>query len=99
MRAGVMLALLLVFAGPVPAGQTGVSSVPLDPPPDARPQATGQRAGPLEPTAIRAIMADVADWQLAHPSKHPTTDWTHGALFAGLAVWAARTRHLTTWTP
>lgn len=42
----------------------------------------------LSPEAVRDIMKKVADWQLAHPSKHATTDWTHGALFAGLTAWA-----------
>ena len=30
------------------------------------------------------IMQKVADWQLAHPSKHAPTDWTTGALDAGM---------------
>jgi len=30
------------------------------------------------------IMQKVADWQLANPSKHPKTDWTQGALYAGM---------------
>ena len=38
--------------------------------------------------AIPKVMQAVADWQLANPSKHKTTDWTHGALFAGLSAWA-----------
>jgi rhamnogalacturonyl hydrolase YesR len=29
-------------------------------------------------------MEHVADWQLEHPSKHKTTDWTQGAYYAGL---------------
>ncbi|MCF7957922.1 MAG: glycoside hydrolase family 88 protein, partial [Phycisphaerae bacterium] len=42
----------------------------------------------LDPASIKAVMKKVADWQLAHPSKHDTTDWTHGALFAGMTAWA-----------
>ncbi len=42
----------------------------------------------MQPQAIKAVMAKVADWQLANPSRHHTTDWTHGALFAGLTAWA-----------
>ena len=38
--------------------------------------------------AIPKVMEAVADWQLANPSTHRTTDWTHGALFAGLSAWA-----------
>jgi rhamnogalacturonyl hydrolase YesR len=32
------------------------------------------------------IMRKVANWQLAHPSEHPPTDWTHGALYAGMTA-------------
>ncbi len=35
-----------------------------------------------------ALIERVADWQLAHPSKHPTTDWTQGAFFAGVMALA-----------
>jgi rhamnogalacturonyl hydrolase YesR len=42
----------------------------------------------MQPEQIKAVMAKVADWQLANPSRHPATDWTHGALFAGMAAWA-----------
>jgi len=51
-----------------------------------------QKSSPLpqemQPAQIRSVMTRVADWQLANPSKHPTTDWTHGALFAGLTAQA-----------
>ncbi|MCF7954293.1 MAG: glycoside hydrolase family 88 protein [Phycisphaerae bacterium] len=43
---------------------------------------------PLQPAQIKTVMTRVADWQLANPSKHETTDWTHGALFAGLTAHA-----------
>lgn len=33
--------------------------------------------------ATLATMVKVADWQLAHPSKHHPLDWTHGALYPG----------------
>ena len=42
----------------------------------------------MRPQQIRAVMAKVADWQLANPSKHHTAAWTHGALFAGMTAWA-----------
>jgi rhamnogalacturonyl hydrolase YesR len=29
-------------------------------------------------------MERAADWQLAHPSRHPSTDWTQGAFYAGM---------------
>lgn len=51
-------------------------------------QRTAQQPDIMKPQQIRAIMASAADWQLAHPSERPTADWTHGALFAGLAAWA-----------
>jgi len=38
--------------------------------------------------AILGIMQKVADWQLANPSRHPGTDWTQGALFAGMMALA-----------
>jgi chondroitin AC lyase len=36
------------------------------------------------PVAVLATMERVADWQLANPGKHRTTDWTQGALYAGI---------------
>jgi rhamnogalacturonyl hydrolase YesR len=42
----------------------------------------------MQPEQIKSVMANVADWQLANPSKHPATNWTHGALFAGMTAWA-----------
>ncbi len=30
------------------------------------------------------IMQKAADWQLANPSKHAPTDWTHGAFYDGM---------------
>ena len=38
----------------------------------------------LTPTAVLALMQRVADWQLEHPSKHPATDWTQAAGYAGM---------------
>ncbi len=40
------------------------------------------------PAATLATMQRVADWQLAHPSQHPPTDWTQGAGYAGLMALA-----------
>jgi unsaturated rhamnogalacturonyl hydrolase len=52
--------------------------------------ANSQTAWPLEtkPQSIREVMAKVADWQIANPSKHHPADWTHGALYAGMTAWA-----------
>lgn len=38
----------------------------------------------LTRAAVVADMRRVADWQLAHPSKHPTTDWTQAPYYLGL---------------
>jgi len=42
----------------------------------------------LTPQNVLAMMQRVADWQLAHPSKHQTTDWTQGAGDAGFMALA-----------
>jgi len=42
----------------------------------------------LAPAAVLAAMERVADWQLAHPSRHPPTDWTQGAFYAGVMALA-----------
>lgn len=42
----------------------------------------------LTPTDVLSIMERVADWQLAHPSAHPTTDWTQAAGDAGMLALA-----------
>ena len=52
--------------------------VPAETSPAAAPQAA----------ATMALMSRVADWQMAHPSKHPTTDWTSGALYSGFTHFA-----------
>ncbi len=36
--------------------------------------------------ATLAIMQKVAHWQLVNPSKHPLTDWTSGAMYAGMTA-------------
>jgi unsaturated rhamnogalacturonyl hydrolase len=42
------------------------------------------------PSAVRILadMSRVADWQLAHPSKWPLTDWTQGAYYDGMMALA-----------
>jgi unsaturated rhamnogalacturonyl hydrolase len=37
---------------------------------------------------ILTAMERVGDWQLAHPSRHKTTDWTQGAGYAGMMALA-----------
>jgi len=41
-----------------------------------------------QPQAIKEVMARVADWQIANPSKHHPADWTQGALYSGFTAWA-----------
>ncbi len=62
---------------PPPAG-AALPSVPVGPPLSAE----------LKPGAVLTAMERVADWQLAHPSRHKTTDWTQGALYAGMMALA-----------
>ncbi len=42
----------------------------------------------LAPADVLSVMQHVADWQLAHPSAHPTTEWTQGAGDAGMMALA-----------
>jgi unsaturated rhamnogalacturonyl hydrolase len=42
----------------------------------------------LTPADVLSSMQRVADWQLAHPSLHPTTDWTQAAGDAGMMALA-----------
>jgi rhamnogalacturonyl hydrolase YesR len=42
----------------------------------------------LTPTDVLSVMERVADWQLSHPSQHPTTDWTQAAGDAGMMALA-----------
>jgi rhamnogalacturonyl hydrolase YesR len=42
----------------------------------------------LERTAIVDVLTAAADWQLAHPSKHPPYDWTQAPFWIGLNVFA-----------
>ena len=42
----------------------------------------------LAPGSVRATLEAVADWQIAHPGRYRTTDWTQGALYAGMMALA-----------
>src|ERR1700728_3879802 len=42
----------------------------------------------LTPANVLLIMERVADWQLAHPSAHSSTDWTQSAGDAGMMALA-----------
>jgi unsaturated rhamnogalacturonyl hydrolase len=39
------------------------------------------------PAAVTQVLSRAADWQLANPGKYKTTDWTQGALYAGMTAW------------
>ena len=46
---------------------------------------TPSHVAPVQGNAdVLAVMERAADWQLANPSKHKPTDWTQGALYAGV---------------
>ena len=42
----------------------------------------------IAPAAVLTAMERVADWQLAHPSKHKPTDWTQAAGYTGMMALA-----------
>ena len=46
-----------------------------------------------QPTEVLSLMERVADYQLAHPSKHAPTDWTQAAGGAGMMALAAISPH------
>ncbi|AQT69995.1 Unsaturated rhamnogalacturonyl hydrolase YteR [Anaerohalosphaera lusitana] len=68
------------------------TSIRMDVPP--RPLSTA-----IEPAEIEKAMAKVADWQLENPLRHSKTNWTTGALTAGMSAWAqmAETDKYTDW--
>lgn len=48
----------------------------------------------FDKAAIKSIMKQVADWQIANPNKsaeHDDLDWTHAALYMGMLDWAELT--------
>ena len=49
---------------------------------------TGKLSSQIKPMPVLAAMQRVADWLLANPSTHPSTDWTQGAGDAGLMALA-----------
>ncbi|HTB83012.1 MAG TPA: glycoside hydrolase family 88 protein [Candidatus Sulfotelmatobacter sp.] len=42
----------------------------------------------IVPQSVLDVMQHVADWQLANPSAHKTTEWTQGAGYAGMMALA-----------
>jgi rhamnogalacturonyl hydrolase YesR len=43
----------------------------------------------LNKTDVKTVLKAVADWQVKTPLTHHLADWTNGALYAGMADWAA----------
>ncbi len=43
-----------------------------------------QKSERLIPDSIKSIMMKVAEWQMKHSNTRPLTDWTNGALYAGV---------------
>lgn len=59
--------------------------------PAAPPEQSGVQTNapaPISPAGVTQAMGRVAGWQIAHPGRHSTQDWTQGALYAGMAAWA-----------
>jgi rhamnogalacturonyl hydrolase YesR len=79
----------LLFAVPLP-----MLAQPQEIPPAVlheatpKPLITAQAVADFKPLSILTVMQRVADWQLAHPSKHKPTDWTQGAGDAGFMALA-----------
>lgn len=73
-------ALAVVSLAPLgcTADTPAVSATATTPPADAA----------MSDREIITLMSRVADWQIAHPSKHRRTDWTMGALYTGMFRWA-----------
>lgn len=45
----------------------------------------------LDSAAVLGVMSAAADWQLSHPSGHPTDDWTQAAFYTGLMAFTTVT--------
>jgi len=73
--------------------QLGLTLAVVTTSPWARAQTVSSTKTDAELTSanVLATMRRVADWQLANPSRHKTTDWTHGALYAGMMALAGIT--------
>jgi rhamnogalacturonyl hydrolase YesR len=94
MRIRFLLPLLLA-ALPLQAQPGGLSSTGLSAAPGGSSRGnldtvtlTTNLSSEIKPTPVLAAMQSVADWQLAHPSAHKTTDWTQGAGYAGMMALA-----------
>lgn len=55
---------------------------------DRRPKKLPPLSAVITPKPVLEAMERVADWQLANPSRHQTTDWTQGAGYAGMMALA-----------
>jgi len=43
----------------------------------------------LTKSAVKSVLKKVADYQVQTPLTHTETDWTNGALYAGMVAWAS----------
>jgi rhamnogalacturonyl hydrolase YesR len=66
-----------------PTGSADLAPAPAKDAPHTSPQ-TATPSADFTPAAVLAAAHAVADWQLAHPSKWPVTDWTVGTGAAGM---------------
>ena len=81
MKTGLKIVLLMmVFCGSCQSEETAISTTSSN--------GNTKLSIDTKPADIASIMQKEADWQLAHPSQHGTSNWTHGALFTGLTAWA-----------
>ena len=71
---------------PLPAQPVGPS--PVDEGGGIQPLITTKLSAEIKPMPVLDALQRVADWQLAHPSRHKTTDWTQGAGDAGFMALA-----------
>src|ERR1039458_2491244 len=88
---GLLAAVLFSFNVSVQAQPGGVpqsSGLPQKFPKSNPVALTTSLSSEIKPLPVLAAMQRVADWQLAHPSAHKTTDWTQGAGDAGMMALA-----------
>ena len=87
-----VIAAILLLAGVQTQAQPVVptSALPGELPKTVQNQVTLDTtlSSEIKPMPVLAAMQRVADWQLAHPSAHKTTDWTQGAGYAGMMALA-----------
>lgn len=71
----------------VPA-RAELPAMPREPAAECPAPPAGALSAAITPAAVLTAMERVADWQLAHPSPHPATDWTQAAGDTGMMALA-----------